>query len=336
MSSLASLQAAVERASAILRLAAVVTERTDPEINSLEMSFDDFEHWHQVTCRSHSLTNCRFDVQAPFRAKLQSRDLGEFVAGTTSTSSFTSITSRRGLAETSKDSVDDFMALQIVEGTVQFAQAGRHLVGASGDVFLYDQSRPFALDIIGRHHLAFLAVPRAAMVERLADAEHATACVLPSGSKVGELARAVLRFASTVEGLDAPATGRVARAALDILAAAFDPRLADRQPGGGHRLLAAAKAYMLAHLAENALDVGTVADALGVAPRTVTRIFATEGVTPMRWLWRQRLDAAHGRLLRRHFGTVTEVAMQCGFADLPHFSRLFKKTYGTSPSDLPR
>ena len=105
-----------------------------------------------------------------------------------------------------------------------------------------------------------------------------------------------------------PAGGR---AALDILAAAFDPRLADRQPGGGHRLLAAAKAYMLAHLAEKRTrcrhgrrcarrgaangdahlrDGGRDADALAVATAA-----------------RRRSQPP----LRRHFGTVTEVAMQC-------------------------
>ncbi len=305
-------------------------------LGKIEISFDDVEHWHEVTCRSHSLTNCQFDVQAPFRAKLVSQDLDEVVTGSTFTSSFASIMSRREPTEARKDGVDDFMALQVVEGRVQFSQGGRALEGRSGDVFLYDQSRPFALDLIGRHHLAFVVIPRAAMIERLADAEHLTARVLRSDAEVGDLARSVMRFLSKIEQLDRPAAKRVGRAALDILAAAFDPRLLDHDRPEDHRLLMAAKTYMLKHLPDNKLDVETIATALGVAPRTLNRIFASEGVTPMRWLWQTRLSAAHDRLSQRRYSTVTEVAMQCGFGDLPHFSRLFKKTYGTSPRSFMR
>ena len=331
MSSLRAIHAAELIASAILRHAPVMSKHID----GAEISFDNIEHWHQVTCRSHSLTNCRFDVQAPFRATLRSQKLGELTTGETFTGSFASIHSRRGLTEARKDGVDDFMALQIVQGDVHFAQSERSVTGRSGDVFVYDQSKPFALDLIGKHHLAFLVIPRAAMIERLEEAEHLTARALRSDAKVGELARFVMRLLLNMEGLNGTTAERVGRAALDILAAALDPSSSSEQTGH-HRLLATAKAYMLKHLAENELDVDTIADALGVAPRTVNRIFAAEGVTPMRWLWQQRLTAAHDHLSYRRFGTVTEIALQCGFVDLSHFSRLFKKAYGISPSAILR
>ena len=37
---------------------------------------DGFDHWHQVTCRSYSVTECRRVVDRRFRARITIRELG--------------------------------------------------------------------------------------------------------------------------------------------------------------------------------------------------------------------------------------------------------------------
>jgi len=53
--------------------------------------------------------------------------------------------------------------------------------------------------------------------------------------------------------------------------------------------------------------------------------------SPGRWLTRKRLDYA-AVLLRNPELQVTQVALQCGFEDLSHFSRAFKSRFGSSPA----
>ncbi|XOT96657.1 AraC family transcriptional regulator, partial [Alcaligenes pakistanensis] len=55
------------------------------------------------------------------------------------------------------------------------------------------------------------------------------------------------------------------------------------------RRLEQVKAYIRAHLHEDALDVEQMARASSMATRTLYRLFAHEATTPMQWLWEQRL-----------------------------------------------
>ncbi|MBT8398964.1 MAG: helix-turn-helix transcriptional regulator [Rhodothermia bacterium] len=40
------------------------------------------------------------------------------------------------------------------------------------------------------------------------------------------------------------------------------------------------------------------------------------------------------QLLKRRAGNVTEVAYAVGFRDVAHFSKIFKQTFGTLPSEV--
>lgn len=55
------------------------------------------------------------------------------------------------------------------------------------------------------------------------------------------------------------------------------------------------------------------------------------GVTPARWLIARRLDCA-AQMLRTTSMSVTEVAFECGFEELSHFSRAFKARFGRPPT----
>jgi AraC-like DNA-binding protein len=77
-----------------------------------------------------------------------------------------------------------------------------------------------------------------------------------------------------------------------------------------------------------------IAAAQHVAPRTLNRLFAREGTTPIRWLWQQRLAGAYQALAERRFKHVTDVALSFGFSDVSHFSRAFKAAFGRSPHQV--
>jgi AraC-like DNA-binding protein len=54
------------------------------------------------------------------------------------------------------------------------------------------------------------------------------------------------------------------------------------------------------------------------------------GTSPYRYLLRRRLDFAREQLAQNR--SLVEVAMEAGFADQAHFSRMFKATFGITPA----
>jgi AraC-like DNA-binding protein len=52
---------------------------------------------------------------------------------------------------------------------------------------------------------------------------------------------------------------------------------------------------------------------------------------PKKWINEQRLE--HARMLLQHSGNnVSEVAMECGFENIPHFIKIFKQRFGFTPN----
>ncbi|WP_161596639.1 helix-turn-helix domain-containing protein [Chitinophaga vietnamensis] len=54
---------------------------------------------------------------------------------------------------------------------------------------------------------------------------------------------------------------------------------------------------------------------------------------PRRWINEQRLAYAH-TLLQTTSKQVAEIAIECGFENIPHFIRSFRQEYGTTPSAI--
>jgi len=55
------------------------------------------------------------------------------------------------------------------------------------------------------------------------------------------------------------------------------------------------------------------------------------GCSPARYIQKQKLELVHQRLLQAQ-GTVSEIAFDCGFNHLSHFTRMYKEHYGEAPS----
>lgn len=57
------------------------------------------------------------------------------------------------------------------------------------------------------------------------------------------------------------------------------------------------------------------------------------GATPHKWIMERRLLEAF-EVLQKNPASVTRVALDLGFKDLPHFSRRFKRRFGVTPSSV--
>jgi AraC-like DNA-binding protein len=82
------------------------------------------------------------------------------------------------------------------------------------------------------------------------------------------------------------------------------------------------------------LSVHAVAARHGITARHAQRLFEESGVTFTEYLTEQRLAAAHRKLRERAAALtpISSIAYDCGFSDVSHFNRLFRRRYGCTPS----
>lgn len=299
---------------------------------------DGFDAWHQVTCRNFSMSECRREPDQTFRAQVSSRPFGALALSNASSLASDGIRMSRGHTEIRKDPRDHFMLYLVLKGRIDLSQDDRQASAIPGDLFLYDQAMPFTLDF-HHHHAILVNIPRPMLVSRMPKVRRFTGRCIAGSSRLGALAGSVVRQMADFEASTKVETvDRLVASALDIVATTLEAELADSTEikAQCHRLLPQVKGYILAHLHDAQLDLETIARAQNMAPRTLNRVFAAEGCTPIRWLWQQRLAASFKALSEGGVDNVTDAALGSGFTDLSHFSRAFKREFGLLPHAVQR
>ncbi|MDR5804752.1 helix-turn-helix domain-containing protein [Caballeronia sp. LZ001] len=238
-----------------------------------------------------------------------------------------------------RDSIDDFVLLFCESGTTLSTQQGRTVTLQSGDIALNDSARPFLHDL-DTDSLLLLRMPRTMVLSRFARAESMVNVRLDQSQPMVRLLSEMLRESFRIdENAPSSAKARFASAMVDTFTSVLEIQSQSDSTmlGGRHeQLYKLAMDYIEAHLDDYELSIDSLANMLHVSERTLSRIFAVRGTTVMQQIWRRRLDASYAVLKEGKVKQVTQAAYQCGFADLSHFCRLFKKVYGESPSTILR
>ena len=301
---------------------------------------DSFDHWHSVTCRNYSLTECRSLLDGRFSAHISIRKVGALAISDIAAETLpgNTLAVSRSPADIRKDPRDYFMLWLILDGQVGLEQRCHSSIMRTGDVFMYDQSQPFFLNFEHWSRALMVTIPRPLLTSRLPTVHRLAGRRLSANPSLAALVGSlVTRLYDLDDETDKAIAGRIGESTLDILSAALEANIDSvAGPTRHERQLEGAKRYILAHLGDPELDLGSIAKAQNMAPRTLYRLFADEGTTPMRWLWQQRLARSFKALAEGTFSQVTQVAFAYGFSDTSHFSRAFKAAFGKSPRAFKR
>jgi transcriptional regulator GlxA family with amidase domain len=101
-------------------------------------------------------------------------------------------------------------------------------------------------------------------------------------------------------------------------------------------LAATLRRYLEDH-GERPIQQDELQSVLGVGGRRLRRLFAAvHGMSPARYLKRQRLELARARLQAGEHDRVTDVGMSCGFNDLGRFASQYRNLFNELPSETLR
>lgn len=298
-----------------------------------------FESWHQSTCRDFSTTECEIPTDVVFSGSVKSWRSGSLAFGDVAAKSKgANMPLIRRQTDIRKDPRDHIMLYVVTKGEIGLGQSGRSVFVQNGDVVLYDQAKPFRIEFIEDARGLVMAIPRAHATTRLGNLTDLTACSIPRQTQAAKFTRSIIsQFQPSTDGDMMDISPKMEASALDLIFGSIEHYFqGPLRLSQGHRKdqLRKIKDYLVGNLADTDLSVDTICAVQAISPRSLNRLFSTEGTTPMRWLWQTRLEEAYRRIMRGGIYSITDVAYDTGFTDVSHFSRAFKKAFGQTPSSL--
>ncbi len=144
---------------------------------------------------------------------------------------------------------------------------------------------------------------------------------------------AAVAAALTPAHLDKTDSFRVGASLAQLLEIALRDRLTQDPPGAITKRREQALHFIESNLANPALGVTMIADAIGCSPRMVHKLFQNDMLTVGRHILAMRLDRCHAELSNAVPAQIDDIAFKWGFVSPQHFRRSFKQRFGCSPRD---
>lgn len=227
-------------------------------------------------------------------------------------------------------------------GTGLLLQDGREAVLQPGDVAVYDTQRPYTLTFDKSFETLVLMFPQHLLGLSGEDVSELTAVRMGKGNRLAEsVAPFVASIAAQLPELKNPIGRRLTLNIVDLLSTMLADEIyttGEHDCDNHSRLLRRIQHHIETNLADPTLSPDSVAKAHHIATRTLHKAFSASGLTVAGWIRERRLEHCRrdlGDPLREHI-PVGVIGSRWGFVDAAHFSRIFRASFGVSPSQYRR
>jgi AraC-like DNA-binding protein len=243
----------------------------------------------------------------------------------------------RGRAVMTPESTgEDILGFQFVcKGVETVREGSRVLALTPGDLVMWDGHQPTDVEIVEPFHKRTLLFPRArvlAVCPRLAELR-----ALPPLAGNGP-ARLLVRYMNALAleqpRLEGAAGVAAANAAVELLRAAVEPCVPTGRAATREAMRAEIRRYVKTHLQDPELGPASIARAYAISVRALHALFEDVDASVAGLVRSERLARCLEDLQRPNGGSVTDIAFRWGFCDAAHFSRVFKRAFGVTPSEV--
>jgi AraC family transcriptional regulator, positive regulator of tynA and feaB len=231
---------------------------------------------------------------------------------------------------------EDVLGFQFVfKGVELVREGGRELALSAGDVVLWDGLQPTEIEIVEPFYKRTLLFPRKRVLSGCPRLGELSALPSLEGSGSARLlVRYINALASELPQLELDAGVAAANAALELLRAAVEPRVPSSRSATRAAIRAEIRRYVHTHLQDPLLGPGSIARAYAMSVRALHALFEDADTSVAGMVRSERLARCVEDLQRANGGSVTDIAFRWGFCDAAHFSRVFKREFGATPSEI--
>ncbi len=225
-----------------------------------------------------------------------------------------------------------FLVLQVA-GSALMRQRGLEARLRPGDLTLIDSRFPSVFEVGKELRQYSFHLPADLLRDRFGAAKVPLATTINgargAGGLLSDTLMSIVRHGESLQGVD------LTELALNLLCRAVGIETSEARNGPLERTNVNVREisdYIGTQLHRHDLAPKDIAEYFNVSLRQLYRISYGAGCTPASLMWRLRLERARELLADRLSRTpITEIALSCGFKDMAHFSRSYRKTFGEAP-----
>lgn len=238
---------------------------------------------------------------------------------------------------------DGVWVASLLEGRITFHDGGTDLKATAGDIVYgaVGSRTTFTLETFCR--IVIIYIPRTAFRPRLMAPLPTKVIHLSGRAGIGHvLAGFLASVAEALEDLSVDQLRPIELALPEFLMAGIF-RQADTRALGGAAGVRAALLHRIcqtieSQLGDPELSLANIAEAHGISPRYVQKLFESVSQSFIRYIRHRRLERCrydlespiHDQL------SISDICFRWGFNDAAHFSRAFRDQYGVSPREYRR
>lgn len=292
--------------------------------------------WQEMVCQSFVKALCSSRVDESFCGTIATEDFGEVQIST--------IRARRNRVERRRSDIADcsrpryYLCYQ-ASGSPKYVDSRAENVVDAGEMIILNNCEPYSVEYDDNVVSIVLQIPQEMLRERFRSPDRCAGRKLGSASGINRITGEFLAScAAHSGGLTPVQRALTTQVSLSLLSDVLINET-NLETGCGSQkaiLVARMKQYVIAKASDPSLDLRSVAAAVGLSPRYVTKLFTMEGDSLGRFLLRTRIDRSKRELsdptLRKiHVG---EIGFRAGFNNVSHFSRVFRDATGRTPTEF--
>lgn len=291
---------------------------------------DRFEIFRSATGITHEVSQPR-GLKPGFSATAEIWNLGNIVINR---SRFDGCSFERSAHRLAVDGIDHYTVLFMIKGACDGDLGTGEVAVKEGQVFLLDMARPVSFQVSTTENV-FISIPRD-LLDQVVPSQNLHGRILDGGS--GALLAGFLRLLSEHTGDLTPHEAVFTeRATTDLLAACLDPSL-DRAhmsgPAVEASLLQNARRFIERNLRDVNLTPALICRAVGLSRSTLYRLFEPIGGVASYVQSRRLTQVCNALVNPLETRSIAEIASHWCFSNPEHFSRVFRRVYGRTPSEF--